>query len=90
MTNVAAKVCAQVFGEDQMITEEIKEFTKTAMLDLRTRLELHGLFCLKSCMEAHVESDPREIHVHGELSELFVVYFEPRMRLCTTLIASLS
>ncbi len=73
--NIGAKICARVFGEEQMVTEDIEEFTKKTMLNLRTQLQLHGLLSLDSCMESDVQPDPREIHVHGEVSQYFLNCF---------------
>jgi hypothetical protein len=73
--NIGAKICARVLGEEQMVTEDIEEFTKTTMLNLRTQVQLHGLLSSDSCMESNVECDPREIHVHGEVSQYFLNFF---------------
>jgi hypothetical protein len=42
--NIGGKICTRVFGEEQILTKDIEEFMKTAMLNLRTGLQLHGLF----------------------------------------------
>ena len=67
--NIGAKICARVFGEDQGVTNEIEEFTKTTMLNLRTEVQLHGLVSFDSYMESDVKCHPPRIHVHGEVSE---------------------
>ncbi|CAF1044132.1 unnamed protein product [Adineta steineri] len=64
--NITAKVCARVFGEEQDVTEDIEEFSKITSLNLRPQLQLQGLLSFDSYMESDVQSNPYQIHVHGE------------------------
>ncbi|CAF2081150.1 unnamed protein product [Rotaria magnacalcarata] len=75
-SNVGARICARVFGEEKVINNDIEEFTYSAITSLRTSLKLNGLLLFDSCMESNIEPDPREIHINGEIEKLYLQEYD--------------